>query len=723
MKVQTARAVRSLLAALTAGVGVWYLAWRLTTFNPDAWTFSVLLYAAEVFTFATLTMFVFTVWEMRAPPPIQASPGHSVDVFVATYNEEPELLRKTLLGCSRIRYPHTTWVLDDGRRPEVAALAQQLGCKYLTRANNKDAKAGNLNNALAHTQGEFIVTLDADHIPLARLLDATLGYFEPNPKLAFVQLPQTFYNLDSMEHQVNLQERTLWDSQSLFFERIMLGKNRWNAAFYCGSPAVLRRKALEKIGGFATGSITEDVHTSITLHRHGWDSLFVPETLAYGQATSDAREFHRQRKRWSLGGMQVFRRANPLWVPGLTLAQRINYFASIVAFLDGGPKLIFYVTPLIILLTGVLPILSFGPEFLLHFVPYFALSLIAYRVFGGAWGRYLLSEQYNILRYYSYLAGAFAGLVGKKAKFHVTSKQMRGPRTRPRELVPPFVVAAVSLAAVGAGFYQLFSGQQLPLLGLVLVMSWAGFHLLMALAILHFTLKKFRRRAEFRFPDQLPVLLGGEGKNDIGVALDLNTTGLQVQTAARLLMGESLLLTLYTPGRPLQAGVNVQTPPRQGDGGLLRYGLRFTSLEPIDRDFLSMLVLEHSMPKLLGRLRPTRAPDVMRSITRLITARYRQRARRRRVHLFLEFEYPTGRKQLAVTDDCSVTGITFMSNQKIPVGTRLDLILYRAAKPESLAGEVVRAIPQTFSEQKMYRMAVRLRDATPGKGTRKPRAR
>lgn len=262
-----ARTGRNFLAALTAGVGVWYLAWRLTTFNPDAWTFSVLLYAAEAFTFVTLAMFVFMVWEVEPPPPVHPSTGHSVDVFVTTYDEDPELLRKTLIGCSRLRYPHTTWVLDDGQRPEVAELAQELACKYLTRTDRKEAKAGNLNNVLAHTQGEFIVTLDADHIPLPHLLDATLGYFEADPRLAFVQLPQMFYNLDSIQHRVNLQDCTLWEDQSLFFQKIQLGKNRWNAAFYCGSPAVIRRKALKKIGGFQTRTVTEDLHTSIALHR------------------------------------------------------------------------------------------------------------------------------------------------------------------------------------------------------------------------------------------------------------------------------------------------------------------------------------------------------------------------------------------------------------------------------------------------------------------------
>ena len=168
------------------------------------------------------------------------------------------MLRRTLLAASRMEYPHQTWLLDDGNRPEARALADSLGCRYLARERNTDAKAGNLNNALQHSEAELIAVFDADHAPARDFLTRTLGYFA-DPAVAFVQTPQDFYNLDSYQHRQHPRRHLVWTEQSLFFRVIQRGKDCWNAAFFCGSCAVLRRRALDKIGGFATGSVTEDL--------------------------------------------------------------------------------------------------------------------------------------------------------------------------------------------------------------------------------------------------------------------------------------------------------------------------------------------------------------------------------------------------------------------------------------------------------------------------------
>ena len=698
-----------LLVLLTGATGIWYLGWRLTTLNPEAMAFSIAVYAAEVFSFVTLAMFVFMVWSPRAPQPARApKPGRCVDIYVATYNEDPELLRKTLIGCNRIRYPHTTWVLDDGRRPEVEALARELGCEYLTRPDNRDAKAGNLNHALPRTNGEFVVTLDADHIPLANFLDATLGYFEDNPWLAFVQMPQTFYNLDSIQHRVDLKRRTMWEDQSLFFHRIQTGKNRWNAAFYCGSPAVLRRKALESVGGFQTGTITEDLHTSIALHKKGWESLFVPQTLAYGQAAPEAEGFQKQRRRWGIGAMQVLRRVNPLWTRGLTLPQRINYFASMVTYFEGLQKLVFYLAPVIALVTAVLPIRAFGPEFFARFLPYFALSLLTYRGYAGGWGQFLLTEQYNLLRFYSFLSAAVTGIFRKHAKFHVTRKQVQGARTRAAGVAPQLAVAVASLAGIVAGLYHAVAGLQLPYLAYVTTMLWAGFNFFIAAGILRFTLQKVHRRSEFRFPEQIPVRFTVHGETCFGVATDLNTAGMQLQTSTALPAGTLLAVTLYAPGRTMYPVVAVQTPPRPGDAELLRYGLRFEQIAAADRDYLSMLLLEHSMPRLAAQLEPSRTPEFFTALERRLRAQFSQRAERLRHSFLVEFEYPAGKENLAVTDDWSESGLAVLTDCEIPQGTRLRLTLHRGAEPEELTGEVMRAARQASEVAALYRIALRV---------------
>jgi cellulose synthase (UDP-forming) len=246
-----------------------YFLWRFTdTMNPALVWFFYIFLAAELVGFGEVMLFYLTTWRRRRHDPAPALPDRSVDLFIPTYNEPVALLRDTVVCAVSVRYPHTTWLLDDGNRPEVKALAEELGCRYLARTERTHAKAGNLNHALKHSTGDFVVTLDADHVPQPELIDRMLGFFE-NPRVAIVQVNQDFYNLDSFQHATNWEDRAAWQQQELFFNVIQPGKDALGAAMYCGSPAMLRRKALEEIGGFATETVTEDMHTGLRLQKRG----------------------------------------------------------------------------------------------------------------------------------------------------------------------------------------------------------------------------------------------------------------------------------------------------------------------------------------------------------------------------------------------------------------------------------------------------------------------
>jgi cellulose synthase/poly-beta-1,6-N-acetylglucosamine synthase-like glycosyltransferase len=183
-------------------------------------------------------------------------------VYICTYDEAVAVLEATLAGCALLDYPHTTHLLDDGRRPEIAALAELWDAHYLTRPEHSHAKAGNINHALPRTTGELVLVLDADHVPLPDALDTLVGYFD-DPKVALVQSPHDFH--DSVQHyDLGRHE------QSVFFAAICPGKDRHNASFWCGSGALIRRAALLEVGGVATETIAEDFHTTIKLHRAGW---------------------------------------------------------------------------------------------------------------------------------------------------------------------------------------------------------------------------------------------------------------------------------------------------------------------------------------------------------------------------------------------------------------------------------------------------------------------
>jgi len=235
-----------LLIVVTVIVGINYIAWRLFfSLNLDAWWVALPLVLAETYSLIDVSLYGLTMWRSRTrDAPAAARPGVTVDVFITTYNEQVELVIRTARAALDIRYPHSTWILDDGKREEMRAAAEVAGVGYITRGDDwknrpLHAKAGNLNNALMATSGEFLLILDADQIPLPEILDNTLGYFD-DPLVALVQTPQVFGNVDGKD--------ALGSQAPLFYGPIQQGKDGWNAAFFCGSNAILRREALMQLG-------------------------------------------------------------------------------------------------------------------------------------------------------------------------------------------------------------------------------------------------------------------------------------------------------------------------------------------------------------------------------------------------------------------------------------------------------------------------------------------
>ncbi|MET0843097.1 MAG: glycosyltransferase, partial [Mycetocola sp.] len=235
-----------LIVVLTAILGVNYIAWRwLFSLNWDAWWIAIPLIIAETYSLIDVLLFGMTMWHARtrpAPPPPAASA--TADVLITTYDEPIDLVMTTAMAAKAIRFPHKTWILDDGARAEMREAAESAGIGYITRGDEWDglprhAKAGNVNNALSMTDGEFILILDADQIPRPEILDNTLGYFTDD-KVALVQTPQVFSNVATGD--------PLGSQAPLFYGPIQQGKDGWNAAFFCGSNAVLRREALMMLG-------------------------------------------------------------------------------------------------------------------------------------------------------------------------------------------------------------------------------------------------------------------------------------------------------------------------------------------------------------------------------------------------------------------------------------------------------------------------------------------
>lgn len=516
---------RQLLVIVFVAAGLWYLTWRAGTLNPRAPILSTLIYAAELFGFATALLHVFMCWRLsdrQAPP---ARPDVTVDVFVPTYNESVELVRETLLAASAMSHRHRTWLLDDGRRAEMQDLAKDLGCQYLARESREHAKAGNLNNALAHTDGELIAVFDADHAPRRDFLENTLGYFE-DPDVAFVQTPQEYYNLDSYQHRRKTGSREIWTEQALFFRVIQRGKDFWNAAFFCGSCAVVRRSALERIGGFATGTVTEDLHTSIRLHAAGFKSVYHAEPLAFGLAPESIEPFITQRVRWGQGAMHVWRTEGIVSNRGLTWAQRLNYLASVATYFDGWQKMVFYLAPIAVLLLGRMPLLATMHQFLLHFVPYYLLTFWTFEEVGRGYGNSLYIEQYNMARFAAF-AWATLAWIFPTVKFKVTRKRARGRRAL-QFSAAQLVVLVGNLTAIPVGIALYLYAHALPLNGVIANIIWAIINGGLAAAVVrHVLIVNRRRRTHYRFPIPLPAELNFGGSVTCGTIDDLSIDGIR----------------------------------------------------------------------------------------------------------------------------------------------------------------------------------------------------
>jgi cellulose synthase (UDP-forming) len=239
------RGLLRLICVLAVLAGLDYVVWRwLDSVNWSAWWIAVPLVVAETYSLVDTFFFALTMWRVKVRTGPDAPPQGTADVFITTYDEPLDLVLTTARAAKAIRYPHSTWILDDGDRGDLRAAAEREGVGYVTRTDDwvgkpRHAKAGNLNNALFQTDGEFLLILDADQIPEPQILDSTLGYFA-DPKVALVQTPQFFSNVDDAD--------PLGNQAPLFYGPIQQGKDGWNAAFFCGSNAVLRRDALMELG-------------------------------------------------------------------------------------------------------------------------------------------------------------------------------------------------------------------------------------------------------------------------------------------------------------------------------------------------------------------------------------------------------------------------------------------------------------------------------------------
>ncbi|HAM27066.1 MAG TPA: glycosyl transferase family 2, partial [Microbacteriaceae bacterium] len=358
------------------------------------------------------------------------------------YGEELAAIRRTVSAAMAMRGEHITWILDDGGSDAVRDLAADLGARYVRRLSNHGAKAGNVNHALALSNGEFYAIFDADFVPKEDFLYETVPFFIDG-NVAFVQTPQTYGNMK------NLVSSGAGFMQSVFYRFIQPGRNRFNAAFCVGTNVIFRREAINDIGGMVTDSKSEDVWTSLMLHENGWRSVYIPVTLAVGDAPETVEDYTKQQLRWASGGFEILMRRNPLSPRRrLTMDQRLQYTVTATHYLVG-------ITPLLLLLVPPLEIyFDLRPvnltvtwlTWLLFYLGFYGLQImLAFNTMGSFRPATLVMATVSFPIYIRAFINVFSG---REQKWHVTGGA--GKRVSPFNFMIPQVLVFAFLLLTSA---------------------------------------------------------------------------------------------------------------------------------------------------------------------------------------------------------------------------------------------------------------------------------
>jgi len=301
-----------------------------------------------------------------------APPGLRVAVFTTSSPGEPlGMFEKTLAACARIRYPHTTYLLDDTRDPRFRELARRNGAVWLELVGLPGAKAGKINRALTLTDEDFILVLDPDHIPFPEFLDQVLGHFV-DKRVGFVQVSQAYYNQTRSFTASGAAEQTY-----AFYGPGLMGLYGHGASVAIGANCTFRRTALASIGGHGIG-LAEDLVTAVRLHAEGWQSVYVPVVVSRGLVPEDLGSFYKQQLKWSRGVYEVVFSDMPRLFRKLTWRQRICYLTIGTYYLFGLTTPLYLLFPYVYLWTGLQPANMRFADFLTASLPVAVFGIAIY---------------------------------------------------------------------------------------------------------------------------------------------------------------------------------------------------------------------------------------------------------------------------------------------------------------------------------------------------------
>ena len=457
-----------------------------------------------------------------------------VDVIVATHNEPVELLYKTVNALTYMDYPDKSkvhiYIADDGNRPAMAKLAQQLGVGYFPLANNKEAKSGNLNNALRQTKSPLVATFDADMIARREFLMETVPYFflprvrhadgkwemrkpeevDPNFKIGFIQTPQSFYNPDLF--QFNLYaEQNIPNEQDFFSREINVMRNSSNAVAYTGSNTVIARQALDDVGGFPTDTITEDFETGIKIQSKGYTTYSTLRPLASGLAPTSIKSMVTQRVRWARGVVQSVRNTKILTNKGLSVSARISYILSYSYWWSFGRRLVFTFAPIMFALFSLQVVNTSFWQILAIWGPQYIFYSLAIRCLSSDTRNQRWNQIIDTILAPFMVIPVFLETIGlKQLKFKVTDKSSSKPEhSNLVYIIPQLVMLGMSIA----GLIRYLGGKYgTALLFSSFIAFWLILNITNLLYAVYFMMGRKAYRASERFEAEIPVHLSYKGK-------------------------------------------------------------------------------------------------------------------------------------------------------------------------------------------------------------------
>ncbi len=605
------RVARTGLVAVSIALITRYIVWRgLATLPPAGLTLdyaaSLVFYGVEAITLlGTVINLVFLSRVRNRTPDVERNmewlyaqdPLPLVDVLICTYNEDRDILERTVIGAQAMTYPaFRLWVCDDGRRPWLKAMCDRLGCGYITRTDNAHAKAGNINNALAcigrlAEKPQFVSILDADFVPRSHFLERALTLFR-DPLIGIVQTPQHFINPDPI--QSNLSTTAVWpDEQRFFFDVVMVSKDAWGTAFCCGTSSVMRYEPLVAIGGFPTDSVTEDYLTTLRMKEHGFATAYLNEPLTLGLAPEGLKEYITQRGRWCLGFMQICRgRSGPFSRRStLSFVDRVSLIEAFISWAGAySYRLLGILVPIGYLVFGIKAVQCNITDLLHHFLPFFVWTTVVVKWIARGRIMPIMTDVCQLIAAPTVLKSVAAGLLyPANQRFKVTAKGgdrstrfVEWPLMRFFLLLLVMTIAGIASTWLGDGRTNGFG------MGLMaIVWGWYNIIVLTVAAYVCIEAPRLRRAERFDASDRVTIDVG-TGISQIAVLADISILGARITGPPPGAVGTKLRLGLpglAVGGEIVRAGPNEFAIRFNDDSESRAAMIRYIYAGPCQREF------------------------------------------------------------------------------------------------------------------------------------------